>query len=1113
MQSFLILPGHLRPAVSSPARSVPVHAGSMITLCALATFGLVAGASADQPAAILEKSEVRGGLVVVLGCDDPQLVSGLRANESYVVQSLDTDEEKVEAVRAHLRREGVYGAVSARTFDGKHLPFIDNLLNLIVHSGDTQVPKAEVTRALAPGGVAVTAQGEVLQRKVWPDDIDEWTHFLHGPDNNAVAHDTQKDEPRHMQWIAAPRWSRHHDRMASLSAAVSARGRLFYIMDQGSRVSPLLPSRWKLTARDAFNGVPLWERAIPQWYPHLWPLKSGPAWLPRRLVAKSDCVYVTLGLRAAVSQLDAATGRTIRTYPETEGTSEILIDDDLLLLAVDRFPTQTEYVPHAAEPGTPPVSRERDMAAKNSAWDWTPKRIVAIQAQSGKVLWEQKYPVAPLSMAMNALHVVFHNGDAIVCLDRVDGKELWRTRPDAALQGSPRNWYDKTVEAIGGRLGKALPSSFAPTLVLHEDVVLFSGGDGKLCGLDQKSGKQLWVGKCLASGHYSPEDVLVVGGLVWTADIAHSRSSGRMIGLDPRTGEVKRTIQCNAKIHWFHQRCYRSKATDRYLLTSRTGIEFVDHEAAQWHPNHWVRGGCLYGILPCNGLIYTPPHNCACYLEAKVYGFTALAPERKRSAERLVRSAKMKGRLKRGPAFAASGSQLSTLSSPASSDWPVFRHDNQRSGRLPCKMPTALKEVWRADFTSRASQATVSGNRVCVAVPDLHAVVCVAADTGREQWRFTASGRVDSPPTLVPERGLCVFGSADGYVYCLSLDSGEMVWRFRAGPTDRALVAFDQPESLWPVSGSVLVRENVITFVAGRSVFVDGGLRMTRLDLESGDLLSEQVMDDRDPAQPNRQFQYRLKALNMPVGLPDILSCDGTHMYMRSQMFDLAGRRLHLNPAPSSPNRAQSGAHLFSPTGFLDDTWMHRSYWVYGTGFDEGAGGWPNAGRVVPAGRILCFDEKTVYGYGRKPKYFAWSTPLEYHLFAAAKPGAEKQETAKGVRHRWSRATALHVQAIISSEEKLFVAGPQALVDEPAALVDPFGKDMRRQLVEQEDALRGQRGALLQVVSTREGETLAELDLDYLPAFDGMAAAKGRLFVASQDGSLVCYGGCKTSGS
>jgi hypothetical protein len=223
---------------------------------------------------------------------------------------------------------------------------------------------------------------------------------------------------------------------------------------------------------------------------------------------------------------------------------------------------------------------------------------------------------------------------------------------------------------------------------------------------------------------------------------------------------------------------------------------------------------------------------------------------------------------------------------------------------------------------------------------------------------------------------------------------------------------------------------------------------------------------------------------------------------MRSQRFDLEGKRLHLDPAPSSPGRSGSGAHLFSPTGFLDDAWMHRSYWVYGTGFDEGAGGWSKAGRIVPAGRILCFDEKTVYGYGRKPKYYTWSTPLEYHLFAAAK-GNEGRKAKGGVSYRWSRSVPLHVRAILSSEDKLFVAGPRALVDEPKAYTDPSSHDL---LVKQHDAIRGKSGALLQVVSPREGKTLAEWELDFLPAFDGMAASGGRLFIVSNDGTLVCWG-------
>ena len=37
---------------------------------------------------------------------------------------------------------------------------------------------------------------------------DEWQQHYHGPDNNAVAHDTVVGPPRHYQWIAFPEWQR-----------------------------------------------------------------------------------------------------------------------------------------------------------------------------------------------------------------------------------------------------------------------------------------------------------------------------------------------------------------------------------------------------------------------------------------------------------------------------------------------------------------------------------------------------------------------------------------------------------------------------------------------------------------------------------------------------------------------------------------------------------------------------------------------------------------------------------------------------------------------------------------------------------------------------------------
>ena len=157
-------------------------------------------------------------------------------------------------------------------------------------------------------------------------------------------------------------------------------------------------------------------------------------------------------------------------------------------------------------------------------------------------------------------------------------------------------------------------------------------------------------------------------------------------GLDLRTGELRNDIGTDVETHFLHHRCYRAKATDKYLLFSRTGIEFIDHAEENWICHHWVRGACLYGILPANGLIYAPQHPCACYIEAKLSGFSALAPPLKTAPS----PAKPPGRLERGPAYDAPTTADSQLPTPA--DWPTFRHDAGRSGAASTPVePTGRK--------------------------------------------------------------------------------------------------------------------------------------------------------------------------------------------------------------------------------------------------------------------------------------------------------------------------------------------------------------------------------------------------------------------------------------
>ena len=1079
----------------------------------LVVLGLLMGSvppawAADVDAReILDAAGIKGGLVVHLGSGDGRLTAALRASDSYVVHGLDGQQRNVEAARAHIKSLGLYGKVSVEHWSGERLPYIDNFANLIVSENLGRLPMSEVMRVLAPNGVAYLKTGGTWQKTVKPrpKEMDEWTHYLHDPSNNAVAHDDLIAPLGRYQWVGSPRYARQHDHMSSVNAVVSANGRVFYIFDEAPRALILPPPEWTLIARDAFNGTLLWKRPIGQWHNHLWPLKSGPQLMTRRLVAVGDRVYVTLSIDAPLTALDAATGETIRTYKGTKAAEEILCDDGVLFVSV-----AGEGQPLRSDPKKTYANlREIRAAVRGPLWTEAPRTVMAIDAESGKVLWKRKSKVVSMSLAADGPRVAFHDGEKIQCLDRNTGEPRWASDPLAKQEN--------------------MRSSSGVTLVMYDDVILYSGfvaaekykqRSTTMFALSAKNGKTLWKAEHLPCGHMgTPDDILVAGGLVWYGAVAQGRDSGVMIGRDPHTGEVKSEFLPDVKTHWFHHRCYRAKATDKYLLFSRTGIEFIDHAKKHWICHHWVRGACLYGVMPANGLVYAPQHPCACYTEAKLSGFTALAPATKELEPR--RDVPDAERLERGPAYGTD------IQHPASSiqhldHWPTYRHDAERSGHTKASVPTSLRRAWETKLGGKLSSAVVAGGKLFVASVDSHTVHALDANTGRPAWTFTAGGRVDSPPTIWQGRAL--FGSVDGYVYCLRASDGKLIWRYRAAPEDRRMGASEQVESVWPVHGSVLVQNDVLYCVAGRSMFLDGGLRFLRLDPKTGRKLSETILDNRDP-ETEKNLQIHIKGLNMPVALPDILSSDGKYVYMRSLPFDLEGQRKFVTYVNVKEQKGDD-VHLFSPTGFLDGTLWHRTYWVYGRAFASGAGGYHQAGRVAPAGRLLVFDKDRVYGYGRLWRYYRWTTPLEFHLFAAPKvpkivrAGTERKPIKKkGKRtgkfrtlaltrfvHEWSDEVPVQVCAMVLAGDTLFVAGPPDVEDEEQSAKSLNDPETQKKLAEQSAALKGERGALLVAVSPADGKKLAAFRLDSMPVFDGMIAANGRLYLATSDGKVVCLG-------
>ncbi len=1076
--------------------------GKVLTL--FVTLGVLC-CQAQEVGEALRLSRFSGGTVVHLGCRDASRALALQASDHTIVQALCREAADLIGLRGQIQKAGAYGPVSAIRLAGSALPYIDNTVNLLVVDDSLGVPREEMMRVLTPGGTLCVADAREwsVAQKPRPEDLDEWTHYLHDAAGTMVGRDGVVGPPRRFQWVGAPKWLRNHEFMSSMHAMVSAGGRVFYIIDEGLRNHIFLPPRWTLIARDAFNGAILWKRPIKDWQPHIWPMKSGPGHMPRRLVAVDDVVYVTLGFREPVTALNAATGETVRTYEGTRSAEEICIAQGILYLLVD--------------PAKKPVGfREertywlRARSRANSLWGWSrerpPRVLMAVDARTGGQLWRHQSNVAPLTLTVGPDHVFFYDGASVVALSKTSGEAAWGT--ELPVKTSPATGYTHRMAVSDG-------------------VLLFCH-NASVNALETASGRQLWKGGLRKTGHNSPNDMFIINGLVWSANTGKSQTGGTSFeALDLRTGEVRRSFTADTPdVYFMHQRCYPGRATEKWIMTSGTGTEFLAVDGPEKVDiHHHVRGSCIYGLMPANGLLYKPPDSCACHYQSKVTHFCALAP----GTSTVMRPTPDSARLQRGPAYDGVGK--APAPDGRAGHWTTYRGTASRSGASMAELPGKLSPGWRTRIGGDLTAPTFGPGTVYVAAVDRQTLYALDADSGQKRWSFTASGRIDSPPTL--HGSTVLFGSADGHVYCLRRQDGELAWRYQGAPAVRNLLSHGQFESLWPIHGSVLVHNGVVFCVAGRNMFFDGGMRLLRLDAATGEMLSETVLDEIDP-ETGKNLQLKMPGKAMPVANPDILSCDGKRVYMGAQVFDLMGKRVTVD-APKGKESAQLGPdrHLFCPTGFLDGAWFHRSYMMFGTTGGEGHGEYTRPAKLTPVGRLLALGPETVYGF-RASVYNNTMQPRPGHfLFAAQrnkpegeteqaeeapprKPGKvkKKSEAPSGrqgwLKYRWQQQDiGVLPNAMALAGETLFIAGAPDVADEGRA----FGVDLDQpsevtaELRKQDEAWRGGQGAILRSVAASDGTALAEHRLDSLPVWDGMAVDQGKLVVSLKDGSVVCYTG------
>ncbi|MEA3367472.1 MAG: PQQ-binding-like beta-propeller repeat protein, partial [Planctomycetota bacterium] len=804
------------------------------------------------------------------------------------------------------------------------------------------------------------------------------------------------------------------------------------------------------------------------------PRFTMPPQIYKRLVAVGDAVYVTLGAGAPVTALDAVTGRERRVYEETARADAILLAGGRLIVSINPAEQPGGGAPEPA-PG---------------------KQVCAVDAATGRLLWKkgpftavrttkQQDPCGRLELAAGDGGVFALTDKTLVGLDAETGRTRWQIdRP--ALPASA-----VTKIGFGGVYEYLLT-----VMVYHDGVVLLAQPEpnthhtyhtmpGTLYAFDSGTGKTMWKHAYGGWGHCTPPDVFVVDDAVWThvnaktdfgsvwgkgfKAIDTSKVDYRIQALDLRSGRLRKELATKTVFNvGHHHRCTRNKMTERFLMSTRRGVEFVDLATGENYQNHWVRGGCLLGYLPCNGLLYVTAHPCACYMEAKLVGFNALAPESE--PRKTLPEVGDEQRLKKGTAYGSEISNLkSEISNPTSeisdSDWPTYRHDGRRSGATESAVRTDLETAWQADIGTRPSGLVVAGGKVLVAGVESHTVHALTADDGKEAWQYTADGRVNSPPTV--HDGRAIFGSADGRVHCLRAADGALVWRFDAAPGRRLVTAFGQLESAWPVPGSVLVHDGKCWLAAGRSSYLDGGIRLYALDPATGKVLHRETIYHPDPE--TGKMAPTTDAHAMPGLLADIPATDGADVFIRQMKVAASdGRR---------------GPHLYTTGGYLDPSWFNRTFWKAGKARTSG---------VMVLGTDVAYGVEVYPSRSRETVFRPGTKPYRLRCLPLKVPsGRQKGKKRREPAPRWEQRVDIRITAMVRAGKTLFAAGSPDLVDPK----DPHG------------AWEGRKGGVLAAFDTADGKELARYNLAAPPVWDSLAAAGGRLYVATRDGRILCMAG------
>ncbi len=693
-------------------------------------------------------------------------------------------------------------------------------------------------------------------------------------------------------------------------------------------------------------------------------------------------------------------------------------------------------------------------------------KLHALDALSGKTITVFEHN--PTNVLLVGDRLLLTGGGPVRAVDRNSGMTIWtskQTSDNVVVQDGFAYVYLEGGEIVCLRMtdGKKIWRQKYPALndPKHKDIRLRTVIDGVLiCGtakdptsihaMSAKDGAYLWSRPFTMIAHGENYlDFFRLSGQIWVRgeQTVDPKTGRKSVGAN-WSGLDPRTGKTVRKIpvKGYAKGCAPDTATAEYLICGKNS--FIDFKTGKQTNISSGRSVCGHGWMPANGMLYTFPTDCQCnpYLR----GDMGMAPGSPKAPDSMNPKA---GRLIKGPAY---GVKLKA-SAPAKEDWPIYRGTAERAGYVATQVPASPKVVWKRKVGGRLTSPVIADGKLVVSNVDSHSILAFDSRSGRPLWKFVAGNRVDQSPTYA--RGRFVFGCRDGSVYCLNAKDGQLVWRYQVAPADQLIVAYGRIESARPILGSVLVENDEVYCTAGRHTGMDGGILLARLNLDTGATTAQAPIDS--------------KVANMN----NMIVKHGAHLVMGSHTIRIADlKRIYPNKPAMSSGRSSN---------FEDDTYAFRTYWT------KGLGSRPGNDDII--GHLLCFNDKFIYGtesYTGNKHSMNKPGKGEYHLFG--KPNISDVKMRRSESSGWRVPVKMRVRALLLTKGTVFAAGnPDPLAPKGTGDAQPGPID----------------AGLLQGFSTQDGSMTFTHALPSPPIFDGLAAARGALYLCTVDGTLLCLSG------